>query len=172
MRHSGLGRAKPAYQNRRRARHRCGSGSDAARFHRGAGRTVRILHTGNDDAGAGIARAQCVAFASGNPLTYESESLPLRHPYAHIARDRTRGSRLQNGRQPVSRIGAAGISRRSFLAGAGALVVSFSLLPKLAPAQGEGRSAAAKTPALPESLRGAPLLDSWIRIEAAGRITG
>jgi len=71
----------------------------------------------------------------------------------------------------VSGIVAAGISRRSFLAGAGALVVSFSLLPRLASAQGEGGSAAAKTPALPESLRGAPLLDSWIRIEADGRIT-
>ena len=72
----------------------------------------------------------------------------------------------------MNQIGAAGLSRRGFLAGAGALVVSFSILPRLATAQGaEAGNAAAKTPALPGSLQDAPMLDSWIRIEADGSIT-
>jgi nicotinate dehydrogenase subunit B len=59
-----------------------------------------------------------------------------------------------------------GISRRSFLASSGALVVSFSLWPELAAAQ-EAR----KAPALPGSLKSTPMLDSWIRIDAKGDIT-
>jgi len=59
-----------------------------------------------------------------------------------------------------------GISRRSFLACSGALVVSFSLWPELAAAQ-EAR----KAPALPGSLKSTPMLDSWIRIDAKGDIT-
>ena len=69
-------------------------------------------------------------------------------------------------------IGAGGLSRRGFLAGAGALVVGFSILPRLASAQGaQAGNAAAKTPALPGSLQGAPMLDSWIRVDADGSIT-
>ena len=59
-----------------------------------------------------------------------------------------------------------GISRRSFLASSGALVVSFSLWPQLAAAQQAG-----KAPALPGSLKSTPMLDSWIRIDAKGDIT-
>lgn len=66
-----------------------------------------------------------------------------------------------------------GLSRRGFLAGAGALVVSFSLLSRLASAQ---EAATADKPlepgaALPGSLKDAPMLDSWIRIDADGGIT-
>ena len=69
-------------------------------------------------------------------------------------------------------IGAVSRSRRGFLAGAGALVVSFSILPRLARAQGtQAGSAGAKLPALPGSLRDAPMLDSWIGIDANGSIT-
>src|SRR5436305_3883360 len=58
-------------------------------------------------------------------------------------------------------------SRRAILKGA--LVVSFSLraLPSLAQEQ---QNAAAKPP-LPGSLKKAPMLDSWIRIDADGTIT-
>lgn len=59
-----------------------------------------------------------------------------------------------------------GISRRSFLARSGALVVSFSLWPGPAAAQ-----EAKKAPALPGSLKNTPTLDSWIRIDANGNIT-
>jgi CO/xanthine dehydrogenase Mo-binding subunit len=63
------------------------------------------------------------------------------------------------------------ISRRSVLAGTGALVVSFSTsrlfaqLPEGAPQQPPPK------PPLPGSLKGAPFLDSWIRIEADGTVT-
>jgi nicotinate dehydrogenase subunit B len=51
------------------------------------------------------------------------------------------------------------ISRREFIAGAGALVVSFSLPARLF-AQG-----------LPGALQKTPLIDAWVRIAADGRIT-
>ncbi len=59
---------------------------------------------------------------------------------------------------------APGFSRRSFLAGSGALVVSFSLWPAFA-------QQVLEVPELPGSLKIAPLLDSWIRIDANGSIT-
>ncbi|HYZ39492.1 MAG TPA: molybdopterin cofactor-binding domain-containing protein [Stellaceae bacterium] len=59
---------------------------------------------------------------------------------------------------------AGGLSRRGFLAAGGALVVGFSLLP-VAPiaAQTEGK--------LPGDLNTTPYLDSWIHIDADGKIT-
>jgi nicotinate dehydrogenase subunit B len=62
---------------------------------------------------------------------------------------------------------AAMLSRRTVLAGGGALVISFSLMPRgvLAQApQGGG-------PKLPGSLDKTPMLDAWIRIDADGKIT-
>jgi nicotinate dehydrogenase subunit B len=58
-------------------------------------------------------------------------------------------------------------SRRDVLAGA--LVVSFSLraLPSLA----QDQQNAAPKPPLPGSLKRAPMLDSWIRVEADGAVT-
>jgi nicotinate dehydrogenase subunit B len=53
------------------------------------------------------------------------------------------------------------------LAGGGALIVSFSLGDALA----QDASAPAAPPPLPGSLKGAPYLDSWIRIDADGSIT-
>jgi CO/xanthine dehydrogenase Mo-binding subunit len=66
------------------------------------------------------------------------------------------------------------VSRRSVLAGSGALVVSFSLVSRAlaqqnapaAPAQ-----AAPEPPKLPGSLDDTRFLDSWIRIDADGKIT-
>jgi nicotinate dehydrogenase subunit B len=63
------------------------------------------------------------------------------------------------------------LTRREFLARGGALVVSFSMAPALA---GEGQQVGAQpkpNPGLPGSLKTASLLDSWIRIDADGRIT-
>jgi nicotinate dehydrogenase subunit B len=58
------------------------------------------------------------------------------------------------------------VSRRRFLQGGGALIVSFSLLPdQLA------HAAAAEVEDFPSSLKSAPYLDSWIRIDADGTIT-
>lgn len=57
------------------------------------------------------------------------------------------------------------IDRRSVLAGGGALVVSFSLRHALAQEQ------KAEGPKLPGSLATSPSLESWLRIDADGRIT-
>src|SRR5262245_57720688 len=54
------------------------------------------------------------------------------------------------------------ISRRDFTAGFGAVVVTFSLDPKVSLAQ---------QPALPGSLQGNRMLDAWIRINADGSAT-
>src|SRR6188768_4592848 len=64
------------------------------------------------------------------------------------------------------------MKRRDFLARGGALVVSFSLAPALAAQEGQdaGREPKAAD-ALPGSLKNAPLLDSWIRIDAKGGVT-
>jgi CO/xanthine dehydrogenase Mo-binding subunit len=58
------------------------------------------------------------------------------------------------------------LDRRSVLAGAGALIVSFSLRDAGAQEQKPGGG-----PKLPGSLATSPNLDSWIRIDADGRIT-
>jgi CO/xanthine dehydrogenase Mo-binding subunit len=61
------------------------------------------------------------------------------------------------------------LDRRRVLAGGGALIVSFSLTDAFAQAQ--STAAAAPAPNLPGSLKQAPFLDSWIRIDADGGIT-
>jgi nicotinate dehydrogenase subunit B len=65
------------------------------------------------------------------------------------------------------------LDRRRVLAGGGALIVSFSFGDAFAQnlAQDQGAVAAAPAPSPPGSLKGAPLLDAWIRIDADGRIT-
>jgi nicotinate dehydrogenase subunit B len=60
------------------------------------------------------------------------------------------------------------LSRREFVAGAGALVVSFALLPRLSAGQAPQ---AARTPILPGSLKDTSMLDAWIRVDADGAIT-
>ncbi len=66
----------------------------------------------------------------------------------------------------------SGVTRRSVLAGSGALVLAFSVRPLFAqeptvspPPNG------AEPPGPPGSLEDAPFLDSWIRIDAESRIT-
>ena len=65
-------------------------------------------------------------------------------------------------------LGPLVLSRRSVLAGTGALLVSFSGSRLLA--QTEGAAAAPPAP-WPGSLKDTPFLDSWIRIDAKGEIT-
>src|SRR3979409_2683440 len=60
------------------------------------------------------------------------------------------------------------LDRRRVLAGGGALIVSFSLTEAFA--QDQGAPAAVPAPSPPGSLKGAPFLDSWIRIDADGSI--
>src|SRR6266571_191419 len=61
------------------------------------------------------------------------------------------------------------LDRRRVLAGGGALIVSFSLGNALAQDQSTPAAAPVQNP--PGSLKGAPLLDSWIRIDADGSVT-
>ncbi len=61
------------------------------------------------------------------------------------------------------------ITRRGFLAGSGALVVSFAI-PAEVSAQ-EAAAAANKAPPLPGSLADTPSLDAWIRIDPDASIT-
>jgi CO/xanthine dehydrogenase Mo-binding subunit len=63
------------------------------------------------------------------------------------------------------------VSRRSVLAGTGALVVSFSAAPLLAQQPGGAPQPPPAKPPLPGSLKNAPFLDSWIRVEADGTVT-
>ena len=61
------------------------------------------------------------------------------------------------------------LDRRRVLAGGGALIVSFSVADAFA--QDQSAPAAAPVESPPGSLKGAPFLDSWIRIDADGSIT-
>ena len=64
------------------------------------------------------------------------------------------------------------VDRRRVLAGGGALVVSFSLSGAFAQDAASKETAKPDAgPSLPPSLKGAPYLDSWIRIDADGTIT-
>src|SRR5258705_8743897 len=60
------------------------------------------------------------------------------------------------------------LDRRRMLAGGGALMVGFSLASAFA--QDQGAPAGAPAPGLPGSLKKAPFLDSWVRIDADGRV--
>jgi nicotinate dehydrogenase subunit B len=65
-----------------------------------------------------------------------------------------------------------GLTRRTLLAAGGSLVVAFSLRPRAVAAQEPGAQGPKNDgPKLPGSLDKAPLLDSWIRIDADGKIT-
>lgn len=63
------------------------------------------------------------------------------------------------------------LSRRAVLKGGGALVVAFSLSPALAQEQSAPATDAKPATKLPGSLSVDPYLDSWIKIDAKGRIT-
>ncbi len=67
------------------------------------------------------------------------------------------------------------VSRRTALAGTGALLVSFALSPALLAQQGSpqpnGGVRSKPTAKLPGSLEKSPYLNSWIRVDSAGAIT-
>src|SRR5258707_2160447 len=101
--------------------------------------------------------------------------MPVRHPHAHPARGAPCHQLDKYGRcvlgDPRERTMSAPVvlDRRRMLAGGGALIVSFSLASAFA--QDQGAPAAAPAPGLPGSLKKAPFLDSWVRIDATGGIT-
>src|ERR1700674_2675082 len=139
---------------------------------RGAGGAMRLLHSGDDDARPGVARARAERLRSRNPRCPRAESLPLRNAHAHPARRGTRRAAHEGRSEAMSGIGTPALSRREFLAVGGALILTFSLDPRLVAAQeGQGGAAAPKAATLPGDLEKFPLLDSWIRIAADGGIT-
>ncbi|HEX4709392.1 molybdopterin cofactor-binding domain-containing protein [Phenylobacterium sp.] len=64
----------------------------------------------------------------------------------------------------------AATSRRSLLGAGGALVVAFSLAPRAFTQEG-GPGPKPVEPGLPGSLKTAPFLDAWIKVDAVGQIT-
>ena len=123
------------------------AGPDAARLHRRAGGAVRLLHPGHDDARAGAAAAQPDAERRRDPRRTRAQSVPLRHPHAHPEGGAARRATLMQQRPP-RRAGRRGddrrrsLTRRSVLAGAGALVVSFSSRARSPSRRGAGDGAA------------------------------
>src|SRR4051794_35928176 len=106
----------------------------------------------------------------------------MRHPHAHHARyqarrhtDTNRGCRCGYGSGAMREMPKI-VSRRSVVAGAGALIVSFSSRNAWAQegsaAQDvqSGQRVSPPSP-LPGSLKDSPYLDSWIRIEGNGTVT-
>ena len=67
-------------------------------------------------------------------------------------------------------ISGAVVSRRSVLAGTGALVLSFSSVSQLLAQEVPGQTPSAKS-GLPGSLKESPYLDAWIRVGSDGRVT-
>src|SRR5262249_51621816 len=127
-----------------------------------ASRSVRLLHCRHDHAGAVPARAQQPADGGGVARLSRPQSLPLRHAYAHSARGPP--GRRGNGRRRAGVLAVNGLTRRSLLAQGGLVVVFAS--SGTAQAQEPEES-----PNLPGDLDRYPFLDSWIRIDTAGRIT-
>src|SRR3984957_1189400 len=152
-----------------------GAGADPARLHGRAGRAMRLLHRRHDDAGAGVAAEKSKTDRRADPCRAGAASVPLRHSYAHPARGASRrqadGQRRRVFTEPEERAMNAPVilDRRRVLAGGGALIVSFSLSDAFA--QDQSAPVAAPAPKAPGSLATAPFLDSWIRIDADGRIT-
>src|SRR6202171_4205840 len=168
-----------------RTRHRRAAGAAAAGIHRRAGGAVRLLYSGDDHACAGPARAQPIALGRADPRPHEPGSVPLRNAHAHpacrpprVEDDPRRASWREAGvtvnskrslRVAAQAIGpGVRLSRREFVAGAGALVVRLALLPRLSGGQG---GPGARAPILPGSLKDTSMLDAWIRVDADGTIT-
>ena len=67
---------------------------------------------------------------------------------------------------------ATALSRRRLLQTGGAVIVSFAMMPRGFAQDAQNKPVEPRpTPQLPGSLRNAPMLDSWIGIDAQGRVT-
>jgi nicotinate dehydrogenase subunit B len=63
------------------------------------------------------------------------------------------------------------LTRKEFVVGAGALVVSFSLVGSVLQQVAQAAGGPGGAPPLPGDLAATPALDSWLRIDAAGNVT-
>src|SRR6266536_4342763 len=150
------GRDKRDYDDRRPRLAR-EAASAAAGLHHGAGGPVRLLHEWHDHVGERAARSQSAAERAGRARGTRRQPLPLRHPQP----DHSRGAAGGASKREDVTMNAPVFSRREFTAGFGAIVVAFSLDPKLA--RGQER--------LPGSLQNNRRLDGWIRINSDGSAT-
>lgn len=66
---------------------------------------------------------------------------------------------------------ATRVSRRALLATGGALIVNFALAPHTTAQEAAATAQPRPAPPLPGSLKTAPMLDAWIRVDADGSIT-
>src|SRR3989441_968814 len=152
MRNPDVGRQGAGHHNRR-PRHARRAAPAAARVHRGAGLSVRLLRQRHGDVGQGAARAQSCPDGKRDQAGAERPPVPLRLAQSHRACRAARGE----GDAVVT-------SRRQFLKSSGALVIGFSLAPELALPQ--------VSPArLPGSLNNNRMLDAWLRIDPNGSVT-
>nr|GEU28220.1 hypothetical protein [Tanacetum cinerariifolium] len=166
---------RPYRTHHRGPGHGRATGAAAGIVHQAPGGAVRLLHRRHGDARAGAARTYPQADRGANPGPHGTEPLPLRHPHAHPGRD-TRGGRRGRGLHRKGRPGMNVVDqpvnhgRRAVLR-AGALVISFTLLPQArAEFNGMGVPPVAN-PDLPGSLSRTPMLDAWIRIAPDGKAT-
>src|SRR4029079_4390358 len=163
--------AGPSDQDGRGHRHGREARAAATGLHRRAGGAMRLLHRRRDDARAGAAGEEPRRLGSGDPRHAVAQPLPLRHPRT----DRARGTPCRcghahcqfrpsnQGSRPMNAPLSLDISRRSLLAGGGALIVSFSL-------PGAGKVAAQEAEATGGGIP-SDMLDSWLRIDAQGVAT-
>src|SRR6516165_5058288 len=86
----------------------------------------------------------------------------MRHARPDRPRSAARGAKYAKYGEEDMTEAAVNLTRRQFGKAMGALVVAFSLAPRLAGAQ---------TPKLPGSLANNPMLDAWLRINADGSAT-
>src|ERR1700730_6581313 len=175
--------------NARRHRHDRQAPSPAGSVYRRAGCAVRVLHQRRDHDRQSVSGQESESNRAGNPTGHVRCALPLLYARANAARGQSCERRASPGRarqrgggemsknsevarkrtlteDGVAALDRAGFSRRSFLAGAGALIVSFSMKGALqtALAQGAFEGGTAGSPPLNQ-------LDSWIAIAADGGIT-
>src|SRR5207302_10026949 len=105
------------------------------------------------------AQPQSATPGGGRAGSARRQSLPLRHPQPDHPR---RPARRATGREDLT-MDAPRLTRRDFTAALGGIVLSFSLVPKVAFGQDPAR--------LPGSLQTNRTLDAWLRINADGNVT-
>src|SRR5262245_55456818 len=108
----------------------------------------------------GVYRSATECDRGGDYAGLEGITLPLLRPHSHSAS----ASALRQGERMKPQNVHAAASRRDFLRGAGALIVSFSM-------GGGSARLAAQSPINPTGLVDATQVDSWISIGADESIT-
>src|SRR5436309_13888187 len=129
----------------------------ATGLHRRAGRPVRLPHQRHDYVGERVARPQPATERARRARGARWQPLPLRYASSHYSRGAAGGA----GKREDTNVNGPAFDRREFAIGLGAIVVAFSLDPRLA--RGQER--------LPGSLENNRRLDAWIRINAEGTAT-